>query len=59
MPPGCGGQRRFGLGVVVPFEGNALPLRNIRKGRKLRVLNPADLEQWTAQGYVVVKNAAP
>jgi hypothetical protein len=43
----------------VPFEGNALPLRNIRKGRKLRVLNPADLEQWTAQGYVVVKNAAP
>ncbi|MEE1927142.1 phytanoyl-CoA dioxygenase family protein [Streptomyces sp. TRM 70351] len=34
-------------------------LRDVRKTLPLRVLSPRDWEQWTTQGYVVVRQAVP
>jgi Phytanoyl-CoA dioxygenase (PhyH) len=34
-------------------------LRDIKKALPLRVLSATDWEQWTNQGYVIVKNAVP
>ena len=35
------------------------PLHKIRKLLPLRVLSPADWDDWTSQGYVIVRNAVP
>lgn len=35
------------------------PLRTLTKRRPLRVLTPAQFEDWQANGYVVISNAVP
>ncbi|GGN53266.1 phytanoyl-CoA dioxygenase [Streptomyces kronopolitis] len=35
----------------------AIPLRDIHKTEPLRVLSPADRQQWITQGYVIVRQA--
>lgn len=35
----------------------AIPLRDIHKTEPLRVLSPADWQQWITQGYVIVRQA--